>query len=80
MAFELSREQFRTIPLYDWKSGLNYMESYACLVAAWEDQVSSDRTVLNWFDEYKLGKLDVFAAHQSGRFRTAVIEEMIDAV
>jgi histone-lysine N-methyltransferase SETMAR len=80
MALELSREQFRTMILYGWKIGLNYRESHARLVAAWGDQASSDRTVLNWFHEYERGKLDVSDAPRSGRPRTAVSDEMIDAV
>jgi hypothetical protein len=80
MAFELSREQFRTMILYDWKIGLQYRESHASLVAAWGDQAPSDRTVLNWFHDYKRGKLDVSDAPRPGRPRIAVTDEMIDAV
>ena len=80
MAFELSREQFRTMILYDWKIGLDYKESHARLIAAWGDQAPSDRTVLNWFHEYERGKLDVSDAPRPGRPRTAVTDEMIGAV
>jgi hypothetical protein len=47
MSFQLSREQFRTMILYDWKIGLTYKDSHARLVQAWGDQAPSDRTVLN---------------------------------
>ena len=80
MVIELSREQFRTMILYHWKIGLNYRESHVRLVAAWGDQAPSDRTVLNWFHEYEHGKLDVSDSPRSGRPRTAVTDEMIDAV
>ena len=36
MAIELSREQFRTMILYDWRIGLNYKKNHAHLVSAWE--------------------------------------------
>ena len=55
MTIELSREQFRTMILYDWKIGLNYRETHVSLVVAWVDQGPSDRTVLNWFHEYERG-------------------------
>ena len=80
MAIELSREQLRTMILYHWKIYLNYRENHARLVAAWEDQAPTDRTVLNWFREYKRGILDVFNSPRSGRLRTTVTDEMIDAV
>ena len=38
MTFELSGEQFRSMILYDWKSSLNYRESYARLIAAWRSK------------------------------------------
>ena len=80
IAIELSREQFRTMILYDWKIGLNYRESHARLVAAWGDQAPSDRTVFNWFHECECEKLDVFDSSHSGRPCTAVTDEMIHAV
>ena len=70
MAIELSREQFRTMILYDWKIGLNYRESHLHFVAARRDQASSDRTVLNWFHEDERGKLDVSDSARFGRPHT----------
>lgn len=80
MTIELSREQFQTMILYDWKSGLTYKESHARLMVAWGDQAPSDRTVLNWFHEYQQGNLKVEDDPRSGRPRTSVNEQMIDAV
>ena len=59
MNVKLSREQFRTMILYDWKIGLSYKESHTRLVEAWGDQAPSDRTVLNWFHQYQRGNLNV---------------------
>jgi hypothetical protein len=42
ITFELSRERFRTIILYDWKIGFNYSGSHARLAAAWRKQAPSD--------------------------------------
>ena len=75
MTIELSREKFPTMILYDWKIDLNYGKNDAHLMAAREDQAPSIRIVLNWFHEYECGKLDV-----SGRPRTPVTNEMIDAI
>ena len=47
-------------------------EKFHCLSRNW--------TVLKWFHEYEHGKLDVFDSSHSGRIRSAVIDEMIDAV
>ena len=73
-------EQFGTTILYNWKSDLNYRESYVQLVVPRRGQSTSDRTVLNWFHKYERGKLNVFVAYRSGRSRTAVIEETINAL
>ena len=45
MNFELSREQFPTMILYDWKIGLTYKDCHARLVHTWEEQVPSDQTL-----------------------------------
>ncbi|CAF4135886.1 unnamed protein product [Rotaria sp. Silwood2] len=49
-------------------------------MTAWGDQAPSDRTVLNRFDGYERGKLDVSDSLRSDRPRAAVTDEMIDAV
>ncbi len=67
MSFQLSREQFRTMILYDWKIGLTYKDSHARLVQAWGDQVPSDRTVLNWFHEFQRNNLSVEDAARSSQ-------------
>ncbi|CAF1691909.1 unnamed protein product, partial [Adineta ricciae] len=66
--------------LYDWKTGLTSKESHARLITAWGDQAPSDRMVRTWFHEYQQGNLKAEDRPRSGRPRTAVTEEMIDAV
>ncbi|CAF1459969.1 unnamed protein product [Didymodactylos carnosus] len=80
MNFELSREQFRTMILYDWKTGLTHNGSHVPLVQAWEDQAPSDRTVRDWYHEFDRSNFSVEDAARSGRPRTAINEETIDAV
>ncbi|CAF3218993.1 unnamed protein product [Rotaria sp. Silwood2] len=80
MSFQLSREQFRTMILYDWKIGLTYKDSHARLVQAWGEQSPSDHTVFNWFREFQGDNFIVQDAPRSGRPSTSVNEQTIDAV
>ncbi|CAF1130283.1 unnamed protein product [Rotaria sordida] len=80
MSFQLSREQFRTMILYDWKIGLTYKDSHARLVQAWGKQAPSDHTVFNWFREFQRDNFSVQDAPRSGRPSTSVNEQTIDAV
>ncbi|CAF4696773.1 unnamed protein product, partial [Rotaria sp. Silwood2] len=80
MSFQLSREQFRTMILYDWKIGLTYKDSHVRLVQAWGEQAPSDHTVFNWFREFQRDNFSVKDASRSGRPSTSVNEQTIDAV
>jgi hypothetical protein len=80
MSFQLSREQFRTMILYDWKTGLTYKDSHARLMQAWGNRVLSDRTVLNWFHAFQWGNFSVDDAAHPCRPRTAVNQQTIDDV
>ncbi|CAF3150738.1 unnamed protein product, partial [Rotaria sp. Silwood2] len=80
MSFQLSREQFRTRILYDWKIGLTYKDSHARLVQAWEKQAPSAHTVFNWFREFQRDNFSVQDAPRSGRPSRSVNEQTIDAV
>jgi hypothetical protein len=80
MTFELSREQFRTMILYNWKIGLTYKESHARLVQARGNQAPSVRTVLNWFHEFRQSNFSVEDAIHLNHSPTAVTEETFNAV
>ncbi|CAF4838885.1 unnamed protein product [Rotaria sp. Silwood2] len=80
MSFQLSREQFRTMILYDWKIGLTYKDSHARLVQAREKQAPSAHTVFNWFREFQRDNFSVQDAPRSGRPSRSVNEQTIDAV
>ena len=75
MSFELSREHFRTMILYDWKIALTYKDCHALLV-----QAPSDHTVFNYFREFQRNKFSAQDAPRSGRPSTSVTEQTIDAV
>ncbi|CAF4608607.1 unnamed protein product, partial [Rotaria sp. Silwood2] len=80
MSFQLSREQFRTMILYDWKIGLTYKDSHGRLVQAWGEQAPSDHTVFNWLREFQRDNFIVKDAPRSGHPSTSVNEQTIDAV
>ncbi|CAF2740850.1 unnamed protein product [Rotaria sp. Silwood2] len=67
MSFQLSREQFRTMILYDWKIDLTYKDSHARLVQAWGEQAPSDHTVFNWVREFQRDNFSVQDAPRLGR-------------
>ena len=81
MAIELSREQFRTTILYDWKIGLNYMEKpcpFGGSLAGTKHLPIGQS--LTGFHEYERRKLAVSDSPRSGRPRAAVTDKIIDAV
>ncbi|CAF2506142.1 unnamed protein product [Rotaria sp. Silwood2] len=80
MKFQLSREQFCTMILYDWTFGLTYKDSHTRLVQAWGNQAPSDHTVLNWFHAFQQNNFSVEDAASPGRPRASVNEKIIDAV
>jgi hypothetical protein len=49
---ELSREHWRAMIYYDYKSGLRQQESFERLSAAFGDQTPSRASVFNWFAEF----------------------------
>ena len=72
--FQLSREQFRTMILYDWKIDLRYKDYHARLV-----QAPFDHTIFNWFREFQRNKSSVQDAPRSDRPSTSVTKQTIDA-
>ena len=80
MSFQLSRDQFRTMILYDWKIGLTYKDYHAHLVQAWGSNAPSDYTVFNCFRQFQHNKFSVQDASRSDRPSTSVTEQTIDAV
>ena len=78
MNFQLSRERFRTMILYDWKIALTYKDCHARLVQAWGSNAPSHHT--HCFHQFQRNKFSVQHAPHSGRPSTSVTEQTIDAV
>lgn len=77
---ELTRENFRSMIYYDFRSGLTQQQSIARLVSAFGDEAPSKASVYNWFAEFKRGRSTLSHASGAGRPKTAVTQENIDAV
>lgn len=75
VTMELSRQDFRAMIFYDFKSGLNYHQSLELLLAAFGDQAPSESTVRRWFHEFGRGRASVQDEPRSGRPRTAVTDK-----
>ncbi len=56
------------------------MESHARLVQTWENQASSDHTVLNWFHEFQQSNFSMEDAVHLDRSLIAVTEENLNTV
>lgn len=77
---ELTREHFRAMIYYDFKSGLKQKESIERLRAAFGEEAPSSATVYNWFAEFNRGRISLEDEAREGRPCTAVTEENINAV
>lgn len=73
---EFSREQFRTMILYDFLCGLTQQQCIDRLHLA----VGDKATVYNWFAEFNRGRASVSDEFREGRQKTAVVPQNIDAV
>jgi histone-lysine N-methyltransferase SETMAR len=77
---ELTREHFRAMIFYDYKSGLNQSDSFDRLHNAFGDEAPSRATVFNWFAEFKRGRQNLEDEERVGRPATAVTSAHIEAV
>lgn len=73
----LSREQFRTILLSDFKRGLDPIESHKNLVVAFGYLAPSLCTVRRWFNKFGRGQRSLKDGDRSGRPATAVTTKII---
>lgn len=62
---------------YDYKRGLNEMDSHENLQVAFGRCAPSRSTIFNWFKEFKRGRLNLKDAPRSGRPKTASIDENV---
>lgn len=76
----LSREHFRAMILYDFKSSLTRKQCVEKLRSAFGDEAPSKSTVYEWYAEFNRGRVTLSDEHREGRPATAVTPETIDAV
>lgn len=77
---EFSREQFRTMILYDFLCGLTQQQCIDRLHLAVGEKAPSNGTVYNWFAEFKRGRRNLSDEFRAGRPSTSVVATNIDAV
>lgn len=77
---DLSREHFRAMIFYDFKSGLSENECFQRLQKAFEEESPSRATVFRWFSEFKRGRQYLNDENREGRPKSAVTSKNIEAV
>lgn len=77
---ELSREHFRAMIFYDYKSGLDHTQCHQRLTAAFPDSGPSLATVTGWYREFKRGRDNLQDESRTGRPSTANTETNVDRV
>jgi len=76
----LSREHFRAMIFYDFKKSLTPLQCFESLNSVFGDEAPSQRTVYEWYANFKRGRVELCDESCEGRPATAVIPENIDAV
>lgn len=76
----LSREHFRAMIFYDFKSSLTPKECIERLRSAFGDKAPSQSTVYEWYAEFKRGRTTLSDEPKEGRPVTAVTPPNINAV
>lgn len=77
---EFSREQFRTMILYDFLCGLTQQQCTDRLHLAVGNKAPSNATVYYWYLEFQRGRRNVSDESREGRPLTEVVATNIDAV
>ena len=75
-----TREHFRAIIFYYFRSGLSGQECIDELKSLFDDQAPSYSTVKNWFNEFICGRNSLKDEVRESRSKTTVVPENIDAV
>lgn len=76
----LTREHFRAMIFYDFKSHLTPKQCEERLRNAFGEEAPSKATIYNWYNEYKRDRYFLSDEFREGRPRTAVTDENIAAV
>lgn len=77
---ELTRENFRKIIFYNFRRGLSQKQCLTELVSVFELEAPNKTAIYRWYSEFHRGRLSLTTALSSGRPKTAVTQENIDAV
>lgn len=76
----LTREHFRAMIFYDFKSSLTPKQCGDRLRNAFGEEAPSNATIYNWYSEFKRDRFFLGDEFREGRPRTAVTDENIAAV
>lgn len=77
---DFSREHFRAMIHYDFRSKLTVEQCANRLFAAYGEEAPTKSTIYRWFNEFKRKRKTVSDEPREGRPNTAVVPENIDAV
>lgn len=77
---EITREGFRWMIFYDFKKGLTPQQCVESLRSAFGNEAPSEKTVYNWFAEFRRGRTSVSDEYREGRPKSVVVPKNIDAV
>ncbi|KAF8789812.1 Negative elongation factor A like protein [Argiope bruennichi] len=75
---EITREGWMIF--YDFKKGLTQQERMESLRETFGNEATSEKTVYNWFAEFRRGRASVSDESREGRPKSVVIPKNIDAV
>ena len=77
---EITREGFRWMIFYDFKKGLTRQECFESLRETFGNEAPSEKTIYNWFAEFRRGRESVSDESREGRPKSVVNPKNIDAV
>jgi histone-lysine N-methyltransferase SETMAR len=77
---ELTREHFRAMIFYDYKSGLDHNQCYQRLSAAVSDCAPSLSTITGWYREFQRGRESLQDEPRPGRPSTACSDENVQLI
>lgn len=76
----LTRENFRAMIFYDFKSALSPKQSFERLRTAFGNEAPSVRSVYSWYSEFKCNRVSLSDELREGRPITAATDENVAAV
>ncbi|KAG7308967.1 hypothetical protein JYU34_004823 [Plutella xylostella] len=77
---ELTREHFRAKIFHNFRRGLSQEQCLAELVSIYKLEAPSKTTIYRWYSEFRRGRSSLTTVPSTGRPKTAVTQDNIDAV